>query len=204
MATKKILGLDLGVDSTIRQVLKAVPLAVSIAMSPLKAPAQNTSAQSSSATKTEQVAQPKEKVLQALRIENPSLLYDYCILELVSTDGDDNFSEKVSLTFHAEDCRLICDFCTEININKIDELKKIAEYKNGYAVEGKGNYTSILCDYEGDYSNPQPKVIYEEKRDVESMCVAITKEFYDFLYANLKDVFPNKVDLQTKMPSGHY
>lgn len=205
MATKKILGLDLGVDSTIRQVLKAVPLAVSIAMSPLKAPAQNTSAQSSSATKTEQVAQPKEKVLQALRIENPSLLYDYCILELVSTDGDDNFSEKVSLTFHAEDYHVI-DFCTTININKIDELKKIAEYKNGYAVEGKGNYTFIICDHEGDYSlsNPQPKVIYEEKRDVESMCVAITKEFYDFLYANFKDVFPNKVDLQTEMPSGHY
>ena len=101
--------------------MKAVPLAVLIAMSPLNAPAQNASAQTSSATKTEQVAQPAEKVLQALKIENASPRFGDCILELVSTDGDDNFSEKVSLTF--DDDSYFLDHSKRFTV-KIDELNK--------------------------------------------------------------------------------
>lgn len=179
--------------------MKAVPLAVLIAMSPLNAPAQNTSAQANSATKTEQVAQPEEKVLQALKIENASPRFGDCILELVSTDGDDNFSEKVSLTF--DDDSYFLDHSKRFTV-KIDELKNLAVYENGYAVEGKGNIST--CYYDDDYGLSKPKIIDEEKRDVESLTVEITKEFYDFLYANFKDVFPNKVDLQNKKPLGYY
>ena len=75
-------------------------------------------------------------------------------------------------------------------------------YENGYAVEGKGNIST--CYYDDDYGLSKPKIIDEEKRDVESLTVEITKEFYDFLYANFKDVFPNKVDLQNKKPLGYY
>ena len=168
--------------------LKAIPLAVLIAMSPLNAvQAQNKAENTNSATKTEQVKSPEEKVLQAFRIIDASPRYGDCIMELVSTDGDDEFSEKVTLTFERPNPNALSTV-NDNEVLKIEELKNLARYNDKYVVEGKGKINNYIYKlYSGEH-------IFTKEENIDLISKEISKDFYEFLYENLKDVVPIIID----------
>ena len=173
--------------------MKAVPLAVLIAMSPLNAPAQNTSAQTSSATKTEQVAQPEEKVVLTYSYEKPTRANtgkaDFIFY---STDGDDSSIEKVKINFetshfyktkgdNAENVnyRIIQSMYTDT----IEIINETVKFKDGREIDGKYYYLSGKGNlYKTQEITDSGVIVAKPAREQEDkITIGINEEFYKFL-----------------------
>ena len=190
--------------------MKAVPLAVLIAMSPLNAPAQNTSSQTNSTTKVEQMMElaKKDQFVGYTIYEKPSVYCNKCLIQLYSLDGSDNY-DRIMLTFaalpakekdleaHNIPSNLFCDAKVTL---KLDTLKKVTNYKiiDGEKTLFSEEYYAVGLAKKR-FSNFNDKTTYElvsnsADLNFEMMSdneeVSITKKFYD----DLKESFGNLVE----------
>ena len=160
--------------------MKAVPVIVLMAMSPINAPLTSAHPIASASPQTEVVAN-KDKVIQALEIKNASPNYGDCILELISTDGDDSRAEKVALSFKDES-----DYMEDHYAN-IYDLQGLCIYQNGFGVSGTGKCQSFYYDNYGDVKHQRASV-------KEKVTVEISEQFFNFLYQNFGKSLPCVVD----------
>ena len=120
--------------------MKAVPLAVLIAMSPLNAPAQNTSSQTNSTTKVEQMMKlaEKDELVSYAVYDNPSGYRKKCLIQLYSLDGG-NSIDRIMLNFapvpakkkDLEAQNLPDNLLGRVKVSlKLDTLKKVTNYLN--------------------------------------------------------------------------
>ncbi len=173
--------------------MKAVPLAVLIAMSPLNVPAQNASAQTGSITKTEQVAQPEEKVVLTYSYEKPTRANtgkaDFIFY---STDGDDSSIEKVKINFETSHFyKTKGDNAENVNYriiqsmypDTIEIINETVKFKDGREIDGKYYYISGKgIDYKTQGMTDSGKIVSKaNKIQKDKITIGINEEFYKFL-----------------------
>jgi hypothetical protein len=177
-------------NSSIKNTLKSIPLATLIAMSPMTSPAQE--------AKEEKIIASTE-FKHAFDEDDP---HEKCIVQFVSTDGNDDDAEKVYIVrcgdtyipamVNGRYTKYKSYFSNRMEINAIKCVNVTRTYAESpdvvsqlYYVEGPCHYTSI------GYDTPQGRVPGKDKKNPNGT-FQISQRFYNSLNDLLEDMIEHK------------
>lgn len=119
------------------------------------------------------------KTIGETEFKNASNLYGDCKIEYLSTDGNDEDPERVRLRF---DKKVREDLWTSAHLSP----HRLVIDKNGHSIQG---YGIKMQQYDGVFHVQQKKV-----------SVPVTQEFFEFMYAVLKDDVPVIINSKKEIP----